>query len=213
MKTVDGRLIVLAGKSRSGKTGYTAQAVQQEQRIIAWDPHDQWGRLRGWKRFTSMTDLHRATQTKGPAKLAYVVGSDDIKMRFDQWCQVALQWGVIYGRCNIIAEEQADVSTPGKAVGSWGALLRAALKHNLDVYAISQRWAEADKTAINNASEIVCFSMMPQDVAYMAKKSGIDAAELASLRKLETSTMITCPYVRLYIDSGRIERSKLTFRK
>lgn len=213
MQTIDGRLIVVGGKMRSGKTAYVAQAVKQEPRIIAWDPHDQWGRLRGWKRFTSMVELHKAAQTPGPAHLAYVVGGDDIKMRFSQWCETSLQWGGIFGRCVIIAEEQADVSSPGKAVGAWGALLRGSLKLNLDVYPISQRWAESDKTAINNASEIVCFSMMPMDVEYMAKRTGIDAAELASLRKTETATHITLPYVRLIVDSGQLERNKLVFRK
>jgi hypothetical protein len=213
MQTIDGRLVVIGGKMRSGKTAYVAQAIKKEPRVIAWDPHDQWGRLRGWKRITSMVELHRSIQTFHPARLAYVVGSDDIKMRFDQYCETALQWGSIYGRCAIIAEELADVSTPAKAPGAWGVLLRGSLKLNLDVYAISQRWAEADKTAINNASEIVCFSMMPMDVDYMARRTGIEAGELASLRKIETATMITLPYVRLVIDTGQLERNKLTFRK
>lgn len=181
--------------------------------MIAWDPHDQWSQLPGWKRFGSLSDLHHSMQTSGKARLAYVVGADDIQKRFDQFCQVALQWGRVFGPCSVIAEELADVSSSGKAPGGWGALLRGALKLNMDIYAISQRWAEADKTALNNASEIVCFAMMPMDQAYMAKRTGIDAAELAALRKSETSSKIACPYVRLAIDSGTIQRDRLQFRR
>lgn len=213
MRTDDGKLVIMSGKSRSGKTAYTAQAISTASRVIAWDPHDQWGRLRGWQRLTSITALDQAAQTVRPARLAYVVGNDDIKLRFNQFCETALMFGRFFGRCSVVAEELADVSSPGKAPSAWGGLIRGALKLGIDIYAISQRWAEADKTAINNASEIVCFSMMPMDVDYMSKRVGIDPAELARLNKQETPSTVTCPYVRLHIDSGRIERNKLVFRK
>lgn len=214
MQTIDGRLVVLAGKSRSGKTAYTAQAVAGSRRVIAWDPHDQWGRLRGWQRITSASMLHQAIQTFGPARLAYVPqAGTDLKIEFEKFCKIALQFAKIFGPCDVIAEELATVSTSAKAPQAWGDLLRFALKLGSNVYAISQRWAEADKTALGNPSEVVCFQMMPMDVDYMAKRTGIAPGELAALRKLETATLVTCPYVQMDLDSGRIERAKLVFRK
>jgi hypothetical protein len=213
MQTDDGRLIVLAGKSRSGKTAYAARAVKRDPRVLAWDPHDQWGRLPGWQRFTSISEFNQATLTRGRARLAYVVGADDIKLRFEQFCATALQFGEVFGRCSVIGEELADVSSAGKAPGAWGALVRGALKRSMDLYPISQRWAEADKTALNNASEVVCFSMMPMDVKYMAARTGIPVDDLASLGKIETARKVICPYVRIEIATGRIERGQLEFRK
>ncbi len=213
MDTIDGRLITIAGKMRSGKSAYTAKCVEREPRVIAWDPHDQWSRLPGWNRITSIVDLHQVSQTARPIKLAYVMQGDDVKLRFNQFCEVALQMGELFGRCSIIAEELADVSSSGKAPGAWGTLLRKSLKLNLDVYAISQRWAEADKTAINNASEIVCFSMMPMDVSYMATRMGIDQSELAGLKKMIKGGWIHLPYVRLQIEAEVITRDQLKFRE
>jgi hypothetical protein len=213
MQTVDGRLVILAGKSRSGKTAYAARDVARARRVIAWDPHDQWGKLPGWQRFTSLEDLHRAIQTRGPARLAYVAGSDaDLKAEFESFCRIALQFGKIFGPCCVIAEELADVSSPGKAPGSWGGLVREALKNTITIYAISQRWAEADKTALNNSTEIVCFQMKAMDRKYMAEKAEIPIEDLAALCKTETATTITCPYIRI-LDSGWIERGQLKFKK
>jgi len=212
VQTVDGKLVVLGGKSRSGKTAYTAQAVVKEKRVISWDPHDQWNRLPGFKKITSQRELLEAIKRPGPAKIAFLV-EDHLEDRFEFFCICARSWAKHHGRCVIIAEELGDVTTAGKAAEQWGALIRITLKLGSDIYAISQRWAEADKTALGNPTEIICFSMMPMDVDYMAKRTGLDKAELAGLRKVETATTITCPYVRLVWDSNQVIRDKLVFRK
>lgn len=212
MQTTDGRIIILGGKSRSGKTGYTARAVAKSKRVIAWDPEDQWAQLRGWRRITSQRELLAAIDRKTNQRIAYVA-SGDLSKQFDFFAGCAFFWGRYHGACDVIAEELADVTSTAKAPGNWGMLLRRGLKRGITIYAISQRWAEADKTAIGNASEFVCFSMLPMDVDYMAKKTGIPAAELAALHKVETDTLVICPYVRLIVDSSKIERQKLTFKK
>jgi len=212
MQTDDGKLVVLAGKSRSGKTAYTAKDMGKARRVIAWDPHDQWNKLPGFKKITSQRELLQAVTRPGSARLAYVV-EEKLADRFEFFCQCARSWAKHHGPCKIIAEELGDVTSAGKAAEQWGALIRIALKLGSDIYAISQRWAEADKTALGNPTEIVCFSMMPMDVEYMAKRTGLDKAELAALRKIETDTSITLPYVRLIWDSGQVIRDKLFFRK
>lgn len=215
MRTDDGRLYVLAGKSRSGKTAYVLREIQKKHfsRVIAWDPEDQWGRLPGWRRFESLSDLAWALNSGG--RLAYTVDGDieTLKAEFDRFCRVAFKWGDIVGGVVVIAEELADVTSTAKAPGNWGALPRKGLKRGISIYAISQRWAEADKTALNNASEFICFSMLPADVDYMAKKTGIAVEYLAALKRYETAAAIICPYVRLDVDNGEIERGRLVFRK
>lgn len=213
--TKDGKIIVLAGKSRSGKSAYAAKEVKSEQRIIAWDPEEQWCNLSGWKRVDNQRDFSAALVKAGRGKLriAYVHTAGDMKEDFNLWSQKVFKFLDLTGPLAVIPEELADVSTPGKAPEWWGQLIRKGLKRGLTVYPISQRWAEADKTAFNNISEIVCFSMMPMDVDYMAKRTGLDPEELKALKKIETATTITCPYIRLHADSGEIERGALKFRK
>jgi hypothetical protein len=203
MKTSDGALVVIGGASRSGKTAYTARRVSRERRVIAWDVDDQWSGLRGWSRVTSRAELLRAVQRPGAGKIAYVAGGD-IKTEFDFFCGCAMYWGRYFGGCVVIAEELADVTTPAKAPGNWGIMLRRGLKRGITIYAISQRWAEADKTAIGNASEFVLFRMVGDDVRYMARKTRIDESELDGLESLD--------WVRLMVSEKQMERGRLKFR-
>ncbi len=211
LETVDGRLIVIAGASRSGKTAWAAKQVGTAPRAIAWDVEDQWGKLRGWRRVSTRAELFAACQKPGPARLAYVAGGD-IRAEFDYFCGCAMFWGRYHGPAVVVAEELADVTSQAKAPGNWGILLRRGLKRGISIYAVSQRWAEADKTAIGNASEYVCFSMRPRDVVYMADVTGLDRAELVAMKPVlyPDGRAKLLPFVRVSV-SGEIERGRLKF--
>jgi hypothetical protein len=202
LKTIDGRLVIVAGASRSGKTAWTEKQVRGERRLIVWDAEDQWSKLRGFRRVNSMQDLLNACRSSGPARLAYVPGGN-LKEQFDFWAGCVLFWGRYYGPCVAVAEELADVTSSAKAPGKWGMVLRRGLKRGISIYAISQRWAEADKTCIGNASEFCLVRMSSgDDVAYMSRKTRVPVAELDKLKPLE--------YVR-YSVTGDFERGKLRF--
>lgn len=202
VQTNDGRLIVVSGASRSGKTAYVVRAVRAEKRVIAWDIEAQWCNLPGWQKVTTRAELFKAVQRGGPAKIAYVTRAGDIRAEFDFFCGCSKYWGEFFGGCLVVAEELADVSSPSKAPGNWGMLQRRGLKRGITIYAISQRWAEADKTAIGNASEFVCFRAVGDDVQYMARKTRIPVADLEALKPLE--------YIRMAV-TGESERGKLRF--
>jgi hypothetical protein len=202
LKAEDGRLICIAGASRSGKTAYTLRAIKHEKRVIVWDVEDQFSKVRGFRRIANRADLLRAVQSSGAARLAYVAGGD-IKAEFDFWAGCAFFWARYHGAAVAVAEELADVTTAAKAPGNWGIMLRRGLKRGLTIYAISQRWSEADKTAVGNASEFVLFRMSSgDDVRYMSRKTRVDVAALEGLQPLE--------YVRFQV-TGEQERGKLKF--
>lgn len=202
MKTDDGRLVVVAGASRSGKTVWTLRQVRALPRVLVWDPEAQWCEVRGFRKLNNYRDLLHAVQVPGPARLAYVP-SGDIKAQFGFWAGCAYYWGRYGGPCTVVAEELADVTSQGKAPGDWGILLRRGLKRGISIYAISQRWAEADKTAVGNASEFVTFRMASgDDIAYMARKTRVPTEELEGLKPLE--------FVRLTVEGG-MERGRLKF--
>lgn len=185
MKTEDGRLVVVGGASRSGKTAYVRMRTAGAVRVIAWDPEDQWAQIRGWRRVTTRAALLEAVQGRGPAKIAYVAGGDLVR-EFGYWCECVMYSGRYVEPCVAIAEELADVTTPGKAASGWGILLRRGLKRGITIYAISQRWAEADKTAMGNASEFVFFrTATVDDAVYLWKKTGIPASDLDGLLPLQ----------------------------
>jgi hypothetical protein len=184
LKTDDGRLIVVSGASRCGKTTQVANEVKNERRICAWDPEDQWSKLPGWRKVTSRRALMEAMQARGHVRIAFVPGPD-LKGDFDFWCAVVFHAGRFVAPLVAVAEELADVTTPSKAPGHWGILLRRGLKRGIKIYAISQRWAEADKTAIGNCSEFILFAARGDDIKYIARKARVPEERLEALAPLE----------------------------
>lgn len=202
MRTNDGRLIVVGGASRSGKTAYVRRQVEKEPRAWAWDPEDQWAELPGWHRVTSAAELITLAQSPGPQRVAYVAGGD-LSAAFGVWAGLVLYAARYVKPLVAVAEELADVTTPAKAPGNWGILLRRGLKRGLRVYAISQRWQEADKTALGNASEFVLFRQVgPTAARYLSRMTGV-AESAIPLAPLE--------FVRFDPTNGKTTRGRLTF--
>lgn len=195
-----GRLIVIGGATQSGKTTYTVSKIRRERRVMVWDVEAQFCELAGFRKVTTRAELLAWAQKPGPAKIAYVAGGD-LQKEFDFWAGCVQYWGRYFGGGVAVAEELADVTTPSKAPGNWGILLRRGLKRGITIYAISQRWAEADKTAIGNASEFVLFRLSSgDDIAYMSRKTRIPADELEGMRPYQ--------FVRYDAGTGEIERGK-----
>lgn len=205
LETVDGRLIIVSGASRSGKTVYTERQARKFDCVFVWDIEDQWSKIKQYKRINSRAALFEAcTNGKRKQKIAYVSSGVNIKDDFDFFCECVYLYARFNGACAAVAEELADVTTTAKAPKGWGILLRRGLKRGATIYAISQRWAEADKTAIGNASEFVCFRMATgDDIAYMSRKTRIPQQRLEGLKQLE--------YVQFDTQSGKVEGHKITF--
>lgn len=203
MKTQDGRLYVIAGASRSGKTAWTRKQTARARRVFAWDPEDQWATLPGFRKITKRADMLAAMQSPGAQKLAYVAGGK-LQEEFDFFAGCAMYAGRYVGPIDVIAEELADVTTPSKAPGNWGILLRRGLKRGITIWAISQRWSEADKTAVGNASDFVVFRQSSgDDVRYLSRKTRVPEDEIAGLAPLE--------FVKLDALTGNVERGKIKF--
>lgn len=203
MKTNDGQLTVVSGASRSGKTAWTKKQVQRARRICAWDPEDQWAQLPGWRKVTTRRELADALTKKGPLKVAYVAGGK-LAEEFNFWAQVVMYAGRYVEPLDCIAEELADVTTTAKAPEHWGILLRRGLKRGINIYAISQRWAEADKTAVGNASRFVLFRQSSgDDITYLSRKTRVPFEQLDGLAQFE--------YVEKCAITGTQTRGKLKF--
>jgi hypothetical protein len=184
MKTADGRLIVVSGASRCGKSTQVARELRTSRRVVAWDPEDQWSQQPGFRKLTTRRQVLEAIQTPGHMRLAYVAGGK-LQDEFDFLCGAVMYAGRYIKPMDYVAEELADVTTSSKAPGNWGILVRRGLKRGINIYAISQRWAEADKTAIGNCSEFVVFASRGDDVSYISKKTRIPIEEIEALVALE----------------------------
>lgn len=202
MKTQDGRLYVVSGASRSGKTAWVKKRVARVRRIWAWDPEAQWCELPGWVKVTTRADLLAYAQKPGAQRVAFVAGGD-LKEAFDFWAGCVFYAGRHVAPLDAIAEELADVTTPSKAPGNWGILIRRGLKRGITLYCISQRWAEADKTAFGNASDYVIFRALGDDVRYLARKTNMQPEEISGFVPLQ--------FVHMDALNGNISAGKLRF--
>lgn len=203
MKTQDGRLYVIAGASRSGKTAWTKKQTAKARRVFAWDPEAQWCELPGWRKVTTRAQLLAATQKAGPQRVAYVAGGT-LQAEFDFWAGCVMYAGRYVEPLDAIAEELADVTTPSKAPGNWGILIRRGLKRGITIWCISQRWSEADKTAVGNASDFVIFRQSSgDDVRYLARKTRV--------AEIEINDLVPLQFVHMDALTGKINRGKLKF--
>lgn len=205
----DGSLYVAVGASRSGKTAWVRQQIEGEARIMAWDPECQYGDLPGAQIVRTHTALAAAAKNPGPG--VYVFQAPRMA-DFGFWaecCFLFARVGDYAGvKTVIVAEELADVTNPSKAPDGWGMLVRRGLKRNCDIYAITQRPAESDKTIMGNASVIHCCGLQRAgDRDYMAKEMDVPATAISSLDRSKLE------YLHKDMRTGEGHRGALSFTR
>jgi len=173
--------IYICGNSGTGKSSHIKEKIEKAPRVIAFDPDDEYGALSGFVRVTSareLLDVILAHKNKS-LKIAFV--AEGIKA-FGFWADCVFAWR----NCVAVAEEIADVTTTGKAFPSWGRLIRRGRKYGIQIIAVTQRPAEADKTILCNAAVIrTCALGRDADRQSIAKEMGVKVTDLASLKPLD----------------------------
>lgn len=175
----DGELVLVAGASRSGKTSYVVHRVRHAPRLLLWDTGDDCRRY-GCELIRTPAELReRISAPPKLERLAYA--SQDPRAEFDFFCRLAWIW-IRQARGALVIEELADVTHSGKAPAAWGAICRKGLRYGPSIYAITQRPSESDKTALGNASLVVCHRMQrAKDELYMAEELRVPLAEVQRL--------------------------------
>lgn len=178
----DGRLVVVCGASRSGKTAWTAQQVKRAARLLVWDSVGEWADRYGCERVATLSALAAAVRPPARAGRLAFYGSPP---QFDTFCRLAWVW-LRAARGALVVEELADVTHPGKAPLAWGEIVRKGLRYGVDVYALTQRPSESDKSSIGNASVIHSHRMArDQDRRYIAAELGVPVADVEALAPLQ----------------------------
>lgn len=178
----DGRLRVAVGASRSGKTAWVSAQTAMARRVMIWDVE---GQYPAQHRAGTIAELARLVigLAGKPGRIAYTGNLRD----FPDFCRVAFEWVKSQRAAGqqsvVIIEETSDVTSPGKAPDGYGVLIRRGLKYGADIYAISQRPAESDKTTFGNAGFIHCCRLaLPRDQRYMAEFMACTPDQLAALK-------------------------------
>lgn len=212
MITKDGKIYIFSGKSRSGKTARAAmlEKALAYQTVFAWDPEAQWCEVKGFKKVTSIQQLRELVKAGKRGKYAFVCNGD-LKQGFEQMCACVFHFAMFYGNALFIAEELADVTTTAKAGPEWGKVVRRGLKRGLSIFAISQRWQEADKTAIGNASEAFIFApATAKDAKYLADMFNLPVQDIGGLQQFQfVHWQSFKPYTVDYLPFARPKKIKL----
>jgi hypothetical protein len=133
-----------------------------------------------------VADLHGAGETPGPLRVSYVGPVDE--RHFELFCGLAWVWlrGPNGANNTLVVEELSDVTSPGKAPRSWGAIARKDRYEGGYVIAITQRPAESDKTILGNCALIHCGRMNThRDRKYMAEILDVGVDQVEALQDLE----------------------------
>lgn len=194
----EGRLYAVAGASRSGKSLWTAQRVARVRRLLVWDLLGEWAQRYRCARVSSLEELVGVLELQG--RFAFhrpgMVGDFDAFCRL-AWCWLRLAPGAL------VVEETAAVTQPGKAPPAWGDIVRMGLRYGVDIYALTQRPAESDKTAFGNASVVHAGRFVtPRDRATIAEYLDVPVASVAALRPLD---WIERDYVTGVSRKGRVD--------
>lgn len=180
-----GQLVIVAGSSQCGKSTKTLDLIKGFETVFIWDIEAQFYKQRGFKKVSTLAELKAIVKTGKKGKWCYVSGGN-IKAEFELFCMCVFHYGSYFGECAIVAEELADVTSTAKAGEQWGMLCRRGLKRHINIFAISQRWAEADKTALGNATDFYLFRMSSlDDIKYMSRKTRVSVTDLESLNAYE----------------------------
>lgn len=172
-------ITVVVGSSGSGKSAWLKRQLATARRVVVWDPDDEYAGMRGFTRVTTIAALAAALKGATAGRFALVPGS---LAQFDAWALCAFAWG----NCTAVAEETADVTSPGKAPPGWGTLVRRGRKRGVTLYAVTQRPSESDKTVIGNATRLhVCMLARAADRQYMAREMDLPQATLDAVQPLE----------------------------
>lgn len=222
MPETDGRVILVAGFTGSGKSAWVIQQCQRATRLLVWDSDQEWTK-RGLVepvytidalKERLIADIRRPGRLRlgyaGPMKLLLMTtpnpaGRNREVSLFPVFCRLAWTWIRSGPGKKLVVEELADVTTTSKAPDEWGQIVRKSRKHGADVYGLAQRPAEIDKTIVSNAAEIHSgFLAFPDDRAYIAKCLGVSIDQVERLKPLE--------YLHRNLRTQQLTRGRVQFR-
>lgn len=186
----EGVLGVYSGASRQGKTHQLKKRIKGARRACVWSVKESVDRYADtWPDAViikgGVAELRAALFAgggKGRGRFVFVPWS---LRDFGPWAMLCHAWGIVEP-CDVVAEELADVTKPGKAPDGWGELVRQGLGWGINIYAVTQRPAESDKTIMGNATYFhVHFMARESDRRYMAREMDVTPEAIKALRQYE----------------------------
>jgi hypothetical protein len=184
---LEARIWGVVGASGTGK-GVWAKGKLRElapARLVVWDFMDEYGDFA--KPVRSLADLQKAMLKagEGPLCVRYVArgsGEKALRREFEVVCELVYAWQ----HCVFVAEELANVTTPGWAPGAWRKMTTSGRHAGVHIIGMTQTPALVDKTFLGNCTLIHCCAL--REYAHrvaVARSMDVDDARIAALVRFQ----------------------------
>lgn len=184
---LDARIWAVIGASGSGKGVWIKQQIKQARpdRLIVWDFMDEYGDFA--RPVESLEALRRAMLKAGDGTLRArfvpkVAGEKPLRQTFEVLCELVYA----FGHCMFVAEELANVTTPGWAPAAWRKMTTSGRHAAVHIIGVTQNPALVDKTFLSNCNLIHCGPLREhRHRQAVARSMDCPIEKLTALQKLQ----------------------------
>ncbi len=177
------------GASGTGKGAWIKGRLKHDMkpaRMVIWDFMDEYGDFA--RQVTTLEGIRKAmvrAGADGNLCVRYVprgAGEKAVRQEFETLCELVYAWG----GCVFIAEELANVTTPGWAPAAWRKMTTSGRHCGVHIIGTSQTPALVDKTFLGNCTKIHVSALRTFDHRVAVSRSmDVDEGRIALLVKLQ----------------------------
>lgn len=180
----------VVGASGTGKGLWTKQQLAElaPPRLVVWDFKNEYQDSAGKKPAPTLAAVFSAMKkagADGPLCIRYVprgAGEKALRREFEGLCELVYAWE----NCTFVAEELANVTTPGWAPASWRKMTTSGRHARVHIIGATQTPALVDKTFLGNCTLVHCCALREyQHRVAVARSMDIDEGRIARLVKLQ----------------------------
>lgn len=205
---------LVVGISGSGKSSWVKRRVQRVPRLFVWDPDGEYEAARYSTKTEFIEAVKKCYSTSGGTiahartierRFRLALSVDPTPQNFEFFCRTVLTVAHAKFPVTVVAEEIADCTTPQKASVHWGRLCRRGRKYNVQLFAVTQRPSECDKTIYSqSAFKWLGYMDNEADHARLGKLCGLPAEFLAEIPPLKFFFKTPGPVKNYKLQSVRI---------
>jgi hypothetical protein len=201
----EARIWGVIGASGTGKGLWVKQRLRElaPPRIVFWDFKNEYQEFTGERKDaparSTLAQL-RAAMLKagadGPLRIRYAPrgsGEKALRKEFEAVCELVYAWE----NTTFVAEELANVTTPGWAPASWRKMTTSGRHARIHIIGATQTPALVDKSFLGNCTLIHCCALREhQHREAVARSLDIDSGRLAALVRFQ--------WIEKDFDSGKV---------
>lgn len=186
----EARIWGVVGASGTGKGLWTKQQLRElaPSRLVVWDFKNEYQESAGARPAPTLGHVFKAMKAAGadgPLRIRYVprgAGEKALRREFEGLCELVYAWE----NCTFIAEELANVTTPGWAPASWRKMTTSGRHARVHIIGATQTPALVDKTFLGNCTLIHCCALREyQHRVAVARTMDVDEGRISRLVKLQ----------------------------